>query len=67
MTRALTFSPVYIVPLMAFLPQELLLLIISKDMSCKQDILGGAVEGNRDLKHLQLSEQLILQPHLSIS
>jgi hypothetical protein len=75
---------------MAFLPQELLLLSISKDLSCKQDILGGSryvsrklyhhlpgevgkkiaefgVQGNPDLKHLQLQEQLILHPHLSSS
>jgi hypothetical protein len=71
---------------MAYLSQEVLLVSISKDMSCKQDILEGsryvsrqkdlnseklqlhrAVQGNPDLKHLQLPEQLILHPHLSSS
>jgi hypothetical protein len=51
MTRTLTFLPVNIVPIMAFLPQELLLLSISKYLSCKQDILGGSRYVSRQLYH----------------
>ena len=51
MMRALTFLPVNSVLIMAFLPQELLLLSISKDLSCKQDILGGSRYVSRKLYH----------------
>jgi hypothetical protein len=32
-----------------------------------RNLNGRAVQGNPDLKHLQLPEQLILHPHLSSS
>ena len=51
MKRALTFLTVNSVPIMAFLPQELLLLSISKDLSCKQDIPGGSPYVSRQLYH----------------
>ena len=43
--------PVNSVPIMTFLPQELLLLSISNDLSCKQDILGGSRYVSRQLYH----------------